>query len=152
MALGLFAKLKKRKTVVPELNKAATKLFASIMEELADELESEEALDLIRTEVISQINDPDERRALVNMMVVQEFEPDVIIHICMIQKIKENFDSSGNAAGDEYLNDNQIQLIKLYHYAVDWLAEVGFMTVEKAEELKEGLRKALFVDVFNGII
>jgi len=135
VALGLFAKLKKRKTVVPELNKAAIATFKNKVP-IAKDIGFLEVLELIKDDVLANINDINERRSLVNMMIVQEMEPDVIIHIRMGSEIKNRLESfSPPGRSDEERRQFQ-ELCKFYDNTIDWLAAEGFMSKKQAEDLK----------------
>lgn len=135
MALGLFAKLKKRKTVVPELNKAAIAIFQSKVL-IAKEKGFVGVLELITSDVLARINDINERRSLVNMMIVQEMEPDVIIHIRMASEIKNHLESSFSPAKSDDEATQFLELCKFYDNTIDWLFAAGFMSKEQAEDLK----------------
>jgi hypothetical protein len=135
MALGIFAKLEKRKTVVPELNDAASEVFKS-KGSISRELGFNGVLQLIANDMRTHINDIDQRRSLVQMMLVQELDADVIIHVLMATKIKNRLETSIGPAKSDDDAIQFVQLCKLYDDTIDWLAAKEFMSKEEAEELK----------------
>ncbi len=81
--------------------------------------------------------------------VNNEYEPDHITHLIIIQLMYEIFNREWEDGGiDEYLSEKETQLVIMHNYTLDWFAANGNLTVEQAENKKEQLKN----DLFSGIV
>ena len=131
---------------MPTLNKAAEEVFYD-KEEVACELGFADALVTVEQDIIFLINDQNERRQYVRMMLNQEIAPDVIIHTKIIEVINKQLAAAPPPTNEEeFLSETQQQLLIFYKHTIEWLANAGFLTREQSEELLEDMKQTVFIE------